>query len=138
AVNAYWVCRILFSVGFTLFAVENVVGAEMKQLGLLVAANFGQPFGRLGINRKSLRTLSFREINICERGSINQNVKLEHFEFVMDFLGCGQIELRAIETRHVKLVPIRPTQRCSETAACTNNYYFLSVHVRLAAKPSIR
>src|SRR5207302_5825330 len=45
AVNADWICRIVFDVGLTFLSIEYVIGAEVEKLRFLVPANFREDAG---------------------------------------------------------------------------------------------
>src|SRR5437899_2423160 len=59
AINAYRLGEIGFDVRLALLAVENVIGAEVNQLRLLLTANSSENFWCFRIDRKSLLSLRF-------------------------------------------------------------------------------
>src|SRR5437762_10336064 len=76
AIDADWLGSVGFDVRLALFAVENVVGADMNQLGVFLAANFAEHLWRFRVDRKSLFALRFTKINIRKRGRVDQNVEI--------------------------------------------------------------
>ncbi len=121
AVNTDWFCNVIFDVGLALFAIENVISAEMNELGFFVAADLGEKLWRLCVYPECLIDLLLTKIDIGECGAVDQNIEVERRESFSHSIEIGEIELRVIKTYYVKLVSILVQQSSSETAPSTDN-----------------
>src|SRR6266446_3593381 len=117
AVNADRFGDIGLSIWFPLFAIEDVIGAEMNQFRFFARANFGEHLRRFGIDRKSLLSLRFAKIDICHRSAVDQQVERNWRKFISDLLRPREVKLRVIQSDDVEFSSILARERTAEAAA---------------------
>ncbi len=111
AIKTYRVGWIAFGVGLTLLTVEYVIGAEMNKPRILVLANFRNNAWGFRVDSKSLVALPLTKIDIRKRGCINENIEIDHAQFLAHLIEAFEIELEMIEAGDVELVVIFAHER---------------------------
>ncbi len=106
AVRADRFGRVVFDVRRALFAIKNVVGAEMNEFCVLVRTDFSQDTRCFGIDRERLIGFGFAKIDIGKGSRVDQNIKIKLRNIPLNFIGLGEIELRVIEVSDVELFAI--------------------------------
>src|SRR5437899_1834504 len=112
---------------FALFAIKNVIGAEVNELRVFIATNLGQDTRRFGIDPKGLFALRLAKIDIGKGGGVNHKIDIERAKLFAQLPMIGEIKLRVVETGHVKFSPIFAHQRSAETATRTEDCDFHAV-----------
>ena len=110
-VNADRIGRIVFAVRVTFLSIEYVIGAEVDKLRFLVSANFREDARRVRIDPKSLVALRLAKIDICKRGSINENIEIDRAQFLAYLIAVFEIELQVIKAGDVEFVMIFAHER---------------------------
>ncbi len=102
---------IIFEIRRVLAAVENIIGAEMNQLGAFVLTDVCQKLRSAGINFESLVSLFLTEINIGHGRAVDQQVERQWLKQFFHLVKIGQIDFRVGEAAHFKLLMITTEQR---------------------------
>ena len=76
AVNADRLRFIFFGVRCAFLAIEDVVRAEVNQLGTFIIANLCKDAGRFGVNEKGAISLGLAKIDVSECGGIDQHIEI--------------------------------------------------------------
>src|SRR4029453_3128112 len=92
AVNANRSAFIFFDVCFAFLTIENVIGAEVNKLRILVSADLRQQAGRFWVNAEGFFAMCFAIIDIRQSGAINDNVDIERPDFFAQLLAVSEIE----------------------------------------------
>jgi hypothetical protein len=122
SVNADRSRFITLAIGFALFAIKNVIGAEVDEPRVFVATNLRENARRVGVDPKRLFALRFAKIDIGEGGGVNHKIDIERAERLTQLLMIGEIELRMVETGDVKLISIFAHERGAQASASAKNY----------------
>ena len=124
AIDADRIRFVFFGVRFGFLAIEHVIGAEVNQLRVLLAADACENARRFGVNQKSAVALGLAKIDIRERRSVDQHVEIRRVQFLAQIVQIRQIKLGVIKAGNVEFVLIFPHERRAESPARANNHNF--------------
>src|ERR1017187_6584572 len=132
AVNADRIGRIALEIWFALFAVENVIGAEVNEPRIFGATNLRQLARHLRVDNERSFALAFTKIDINKRGAINQNPEIVRVKSLAELRKTIALLRGPIVTDYFVVFVICAGQLSAKPPVRTNDndFHFLSIITR--------
>src|SRR6202008_460497 len=114
---------VLFGVRLALFAIENVIRADMNEPRVLPRADFRQDARRFTVERERFFPVRLAPVHVRLRRRVDQRIELQAVERRAHLPRLAEIDLHVIEPDDVELLPPFPRQRRAQPAARADDDY---------------
>ena len=121
SVNADRPRLIFFGVRFALFAVENIIGADVNESRFLRATDCGEHTRRFRVERERFLLVRLAAIDIRLRRCVDQRVKIQVRQRRAQLFRRAEIELGVIEPHHFEIARVLTNERRAQPAAGAHN-----------------